>query len=116
VAWRFYAEVSGGEAATCLECSARLSTKLGSTKGFLAFSVADRGCLSRIPDPDFYLSRIPDPKTAMKIRGRKKLVVIIPFYVATNFTKLNYFIFEMLKKIWANFQRIVELFTQTNCH
>jgi hypothetical protein len=24
-------------------------------------SVADPGCLSRIPDPDFYLSRIPDP-------------------------------------------------------
>ena len=32
-------------------------------------------------------SRIPDPKTATKERGEKKLVVI-PFYVATNFTKL----------------------------
>ncbi len=32
---------------------------------------------------------------------------------AINFTKLNYFIFEMLKKkIWANFQRIIELSTQ----
>ena len=57
-------------------------------------SVADPGCLSRIPDPDFYPSRIPDPgsripdpKTATKERGEKKLVVI-PFYVATNFTKL----------------------------
>ncbi len=47
-----------------------------------------------IPDPDFYPSRIPDPgsripdpKTATKVRGEKKLVVI-PFYVATNFTKL----------------------------
>jgi hypothetical protein len=30
-----------------------------------------------------------------------------------NFTTLNYFIFEMLKKkIWANFRRIIELFTQ----
>jgi hypothetical protein len=37
---------------------------------------------SRIPDPG---SRIPDPKT--KERGEKKLVVL-PFYVATNFTKL----------------------------
>ena len=27
----------------------------------LACSVADPGCLSRIPDPDFYPSRIPDP-------------------------------------------------------
>jgi hypothetical protein len=64
-------------------------------------SVADPGCLSRIPDPDFYPSRIPDPgsrisdpgsripdpKTATKEIGEKKLVVI-PFYVATNFTKL----------------------------
>ncbi len=58
-------------------------------------SVADPGCLSRIPDPDFYPSRIPifthpgsrisDPGS--KNRGEKKLVVI-PFYVATNFTKL----------------------------
>ena len=49
---------------------------------------------SRIPVPDFYPSRIPDPrswipdlKTATKERGEKKLDVI-PFYVATNFTKL----------------------------
>jgi hypothetical protein len=49
-------------------------------------SVADPGCLS--PDPDFYPSQNPDPKTATKERGEKKLVVI-PFYVATNFTKLK---------------------------
>jgi hypothetical protein len=48
-------------------------------------SVADPGCLSRIPDPDFYPSRIPDPKTAAKERGEKKLIAI-PFFVATNFT------------------------------
>ncbi len=87
------------------------------------YSVADPGCLSRIPDPAFYPSRIPDPgsrisdpgsripdhgsritdpgsripdpgsqisdpKTATKERGEKKFVVI-PFYVATNFTKLK---------------------------
>ncbi len=50
-------------------------------------SVADPGYLSRIPDPDFYPFRIPDPKTATKERGEKKFDVI-PFYVATNFTKL----------------------------
>jgi hypothetical protein len=35
------------------------------------------------------------------------------FFVATNFTKLkNYLIFKMLKKkIWANFKKIIELFT-----
>jgi hypothetical protein len=41
-----------------------------------------------IPDPDFYPSRIPDPKTATNKKGEKKFVVI-PFYVATNFTKLK---------------------------
>jgi hypothetical protein len=40
-----------------------------------------------IPNPEFYPSRIPDPKTATKERGEKKFDVI-PFYVATNFTKL----------------------------
>jgi hypothetical protein len=44
-----------------------------------------------IPDPDFYPSRIPDlgsriPKQQQK-REVKKLVVT-PFYVAPNFTKL----------------------------
>ncbi len=73
--------------------------------------MADPGCLSRIPDPDFYPSRIPDPKTAMKDIGEK--FVVMPFFGVINFTKLNYFIFEMLKKkIWANFQRIIELFTK----
>jgi hypothetical protein len=51
-------------------------------------SIADPGCLSRIPDPDFYPSRIPDPKAATKERGEKKFVVIT-FYVAINFTKLQ---------------------------
>jgi hypothetical protein len=58
----------------------------------ISTSVADPGCLSRIPDPDFYPSRIPDlgsriQKQQQK-RGEKKFVVI-PFYVAINFTKLN---------------------------
>ncbi len=39
-----------------------------------------------IPDLGHPGSRIPDLKTATKERGEKKLVVI-PFYVATNFTK-----------------------------
>jgi hypothetical protein len=48
----------------------------------------------------------------MKVIGEKKYVVI-PFFGVITFTKFNYFIFEMLKKkIWANFQRIIELFTQ----
>jgi hypothetical protein len=48
----------------------------------------------------------------MKDIGEKKFVVI-PFFGVINFKKLNYFNFEMLKKkIWANFQRIIEIFTQ----
>jgi hypothetical protein len=73
----------------------------------------------RIPDPDFYpsrlpdpVSRIPDPKTAIKERGEKNFVVV-PCNVATNFTKLKIILALVLKKkIWANFQRIIELFTQ----
>jgi hypothetical protein len=45
-----------------------------------------------IPDPDFYPSRIPDPKTATKERGEKKFFVI-PFFVATKFTKLKIILF-----------------------
>jgi hypothetical protein len=45
----------------------------------------------RIPDPGFHIpdlgSRIPDPKTGTKERGEKKFVVM-PFFVAKNFTKL----------------------------
>jgi hypothetical protein len=41
---------------------------------------------------------IPDQKTATKERSKK----VIAFILATNFTKLNYFSFEVLKKkIWA---------------
>jgi hypothetical protein len=56
---------------------------------------------------------IPDPKTATKERGEKKLDVK-PFYVATKCYKIvNYFCFEVLKKkILANFERIIELFTK----
>jgi hypothetical protein len=58
----------------------------------LTSSVADPGCLSRIPVPTFFHpgSRIPDPKTGTKERGIHEIVK---------------------KKIWANFQRIIELFT-----
>ncbi len=43
-----------------------------------------------------------------------KKLDVKPFYVATKFNKIvNYFSFEGLKKkIWANFQRIIELFTK----
>jgi hypothetical protein len=62
----------------------------------LAASVADPGCLSRIPDPDFYIpdpgSRIPDPKTATKERGEKKLDVK-PFFCSHKFHKIENILF-----------------------
>jgi hypothetical protein len=53
-------------------------------------SVVNQCCGSGmfIPDHDFYPSWIPDPKRATKDRAEKKFVVM-PFYVATNFTKLK---------------------------
>jgi hypothetical protein len=50
-----------------------------------------------IPDPDFLPipdpgSLIPDPKNSTKERSEKKFVVI-PFFVATNFTKLKIILF-----------------------
>jgi hypothetical protein len=68
-----------------------------------------------IPDPDFfYPSRIPDPETATKERDEKKFDVIDTFLCSHKFDKIvNYISFDVLKrKIWVNFQRIIELFTQ----
>ena len=73
-----------------------------------------------IPDPGSWFlpipdlgSRIPDPKTATKERGEKK-ICCQTFLCSHKFHKnKNYFSFEVLKKkISANFQRIIELFTQ----
>jgi hypothetical protein len=77
-----------------------------------------------IPDPDFYPSRIPDlgsriQKQQQK-RGVKKKFVVIPFVVATNFTKFKIVlhIFEMLKKnIWASqFSKNYKTFYPKICH
>jgi hypothetical protein len=64
---------------------------------------------SRIPDPG---SWIPDPKTATKEKGEK--ISGHTFLCNHKFLKIvNYFSFEVLKKkIWASFQRIIELFTK----
>ncbi len=80
-------------------------------------SVADPGCWSRIPDPDFYPSRIPDPKTATKERGEKKFVVIT-FYVpvATNFTKLQIIlVLKCQRKNLGLFSKNYRTFYPKNC-
>jgi hypothetical protein len=77
-------------------------------------SVADTGCLSRIPDPDFS-SRIPDPKTAMKDIGKKQFVVI-PFIWSHKFHKIelfNFLIFE--EKNLGQFSKNYRTFYPKNC-
>ncbi len=80
----------------------------------LGISVADPGCLSRIPDPDFYPSRISDPGSKNSKKEGWKKICCHTFFCSHKFHIIeNYFIFEMMKKkIWANFQRIIEVFTQ----
>jgi hypothetical protein len=60
---------------------------------------------------------IPDPGSRIQKQQQKRGVKKIcchTFFCSHKFHKIeNYFIFKMLKeKIWANFQRIIELFTQ----
>jgi hypothetical protein len=70
-----------------------------------------------IPDPDFYPSRIPDFGSRIQKQQQKrgvKKICCYTFLCSHKFHKTeNYFSFEVLKKkIWANFQRIIELFTK----
>ncbi len=73
-------------------------------------SVSDPGCLSRMPDPDFYPSRI---QKQQQKRGVKKISCHI-FFCSHKIHKIeNYLIFERVKKkIWPNLQRIIESFSQ----
>jgi hypothetical protein len=66
----------------------------------VVFSVADPGCLNRIQQQQLK-------------RGVKK-ISCHTFFCSHKFHKIeNYFILGMLKKkIWANFQRIIEHFIQ----
>ncbi len=66
-----------------------------------------------IPDPG---SRIPDPKTATKERDEKKFDVI-PFYVATNFTKLYFIlVFKCCRKNFGPISKNYRNFYPKNCH
>ena len=65
-----------------------------------------------IPDPGYWFLPIPDPgsKNSNKREGWKK-IWCHTFLCSHKFHKIvHYFSFEVLKKkIWANFQRIIEL-------
>jgi hypothetical protein len=66
-----------------------------------------------IPDPGILIFTHPGSRIQkqQQKRGMKKY---LSFFCSQKFHKIeSYFIFEMLKKkIWANFQRIIEVFTQ----
>jgi hypothetical protein len=68
-------------------------------------SVADPGCLSRIPDPDFYPFRI---QKQQQKTGVKKIFCQTIFCRHKFHKTQYYFIFDILqKKIWPNFPRII---------
>ncbi len=78
-------------------------------------SVADPGCF--IPDPGSWFLPIPDLGSRIQKQQQKRGVKKIcchNFLCSHTFHKIaHYFSFDVLKKkIWANFQRIIELFTQ----
>ncbi len=72
-----------------------------------------------LPDPGSWFLPIPDPgsriwsKNSNKRQGRKK-IFCQTIFCSHKFHKTEYyFIFDMLKKkIWLNFPRITEVFTQ----
>jgi hypothetical protein len=70
------------------------------TKSIIAYL----GYLYRIPDPDFFPSRISDPITTKKEWG--KLVVLL-FFVATNFTKLK--LFDLLNMYRKEMIHLIDL-------
>jgi hypothetical protein len=88
----------------------------------LAASHCKKGSVAA--DPDFYPSQIPDPGSRISDPGSRiqkqqqkrevKKISCHTFLCSHKFHKIvNYFSFEGLKKkIWANFQRIMELFTK----
>ncbi len=82
-----------------------------SKKKHIFASVADPGCLSRIPDPDFYPSRIPDPGSRIQKqqqkRGMKKNLLSYLF-CSQNFTKLkiNLFLKCLRKKFGPIFKEL----------
>jgi hypothetical protein len=72
----------------------------------LLSSVADPGCLSRIPDPGY--------KNGNKREGRKKTVSYL-FFVATNVTKFKIILFlNWRKKNSGQFSKNYRTFYQKN--
>jgi hypothetical protein len=103
--------------ATNLDMSTMVSSAWKVTRGSQR-DVFYLGC--SVADPDFYPSRIldlgspiPDAGSETKERGEKISCHCHSFFCSHKFHIVeNYFSFEMpKKKIWANFQRIPELFT-----
>ncbi len=85
----------------------------------IVFSTGDKNAVLRIRDvyPGSWFLPIPDPGSRIQKQQQKrgvKKVCCHNFLCSHKFHKIaHYFSFDVLKKkIWANFQRIIELFTQ----
>ncbi len=79
----------------------------------LLSSVADPGCLSRIPDPDFYPSRIPDLGSRIQKQQQKREVKKISchtFLCSHKFHKIV--IILALEKNLDQFSKNYRTFTQ----
>jgi hypothetical protein len=83
-------------------------------EGCLDFSLQCCGSGMFIPDSGSWFLPIPDPgfQNSNSREGWKK-INCYTFFAAINFTKLKIILFLKWwrKKIWANFKRIIELFT-----
>jgi hypothetical protein len=80
-----------------------------------------RNVYPRSQDPDFFPSRIPDLVSRIQkpqqTKGVKKKLVVIPFLVATNFTKYKLFYFwNAEEKNLAQFSKNYRTFYPKICH
>ncbi len=72
--------------------------------------------ISRMPDPDFYPSRISNPGSRIQKQQQKRGVkkncyhTFLWSQILQNW--ILFYFWNAEKKIWANFQRIIEVFTQ----
>ncbi len=70
-------------------------------------SVADPGCLSRIPDPWSWFLPIPDPGSKKKQQQKRVVKKNLLSYVATNFTKLKIIlVWSAEEKNWQIFKEL----------
>ncbi len=93
------------------------SSSLYSRVCLVTHSVADPGCLFRIPDPDFYPFLIPDPTKPKKGEEEKITCVGLTFFVGANLTKLKIILcLNVSRKNLIQLTKIYSTFYRKNGH